>query len=86
MGVGVSLLDDIAPFTIWDYDLRGSWVLEFSALISEGRGFVHGGEWDDVGQRSGERWHGDERLPIPFHWSLPWVSDFPPSRAPWSPS
>jgi hypothetical protein len=80
-----SVLDDLEPtvaFAIWGYDLRGSWVLEFAALIAEGHD-SHGTEWDRPEWRRGELWHGEEQLPIPFAWALPWVSDIPPSRSMW---
>jgi len=80
-----SVLDTLEPtmaFALWGYDLRGSWVLEFAAYISEGND-GYGGEWDRPEWRRGELWHEGKMVPIPYTWALPWVNAYPPSRRRW---
>lgn len=79
-------INDIEPvvqMALWGYDLRGSWPLEITALISEGR-FYPTTEWDRPDWRDGVLWHGDERKEIPWSWALPWVGEATPSRRMWS--
>lgn len=77
-------LDPVTAFALWGYDIGGPWVLEFAVLIAEGHD-SGAGEWDRPEWRRGELWHGEERVPIPYTWALPWVSEIPPSRSVWRP-